>query len=82
MATRDHLTEVEETASTQHPRFARYGRLAPFPGTAQSDQVRCSCDSCGSHLLAAVGSGGRIDGSCPVCLSRAVTPVGAHLPAG
>lgn len=81
MATRDHLAEVE-AITTQRPRFARYGRLAPFPGAPHSDQVRCSCDRCGSHLLAAVRPSGKLDGTCPVCLSQAVTPVPAHLPTG
>ena len=79
MATRDHLMEtVEGTKEVALPRFVRYGRLQPFPGAPDSNQLRCSCDRCGTHLLAAVRRGGALDGSCPVCLSRAVTPVPVH----
>jgi hypothetical protein len=78
MATRDHLNGVDADRQSQHTRFARYGRLAPYPAAPDAEQVRCSCDRCGSHLLAVVRPGGAIDGACAVCLSRRVTPVGAH----
>ena len=68
-----------DAASDHHgpagQRFTRQGRLAPYPGSPAAEQVRCQCDRCGSHLLAAVRPGGHLDGACPVCLSRAVTPL-------
>lgn len=78
MSTRDHLTEVGTKGLLERPRFARYGRLAPYPGAPSAEQVRCECDQCGTHLLAAARPAGGVDGSCPVCLSRRVTPVAVH----
>ncbi len=75
MTIEDRLHEVDPAASTPQSRFARSGRLAPFPGAPDAEQVRCSCDRCGTHLLSAISADGRVDGSCPVCLSRQVTPL-------
>ncbi len=75
MSLRDHVEETREAAG---PRFARHGRLALFPGAPQSEQVRCSCDRCGTHLMAASRDGGDFEGVCPVCLSRSMHPVGPH----
>lgn len=69
------ISETRTGEDHSGERFRRPGRLTPFPGAPGAAQVRCACDRCGSHLLAAARPDGRLDGACPVCLSRAVTPV-------
>lgn len=77
MTLRDRLDEVELQDQAPRSRFRRQGRLAPFPGAPHSEQVRCACDRCGSHTLAASRPDGSFEGVCPVCLSRSMHPVAA-----
>lgn len=75
---RQHHVEAALDTPTEGPRFERPGRLAPQLGMPAADQVRAQCDNCGTHLLAVPLEDGRLAGTCPVCLTQAVTPVGAH----
>ncbi len=78
MALSERLTNEARNAQ----RFDRAGRLAQFPGAPRAEQVRCACDRCGTHLLAVERPNGALEGACPVCLSRQVSPVTAHHAAG
>jgi hypothetical protein len=51
----------------------RFGRLARPAG--QGRAVRCSCDRCGSHLLARPVGGGGLRGVCYVCGSESFAPL-------
>jgi hypothetical protein len=62
-------------------RFAQPAGLAPPSSASAGQHVRCACDRCGSHLLAVTRPSGHLDGTCAVCLSRAVTPVEDRSPA-
>lgn len=53
----------------------RFGRLAATDPRPEAAQVRCSCDNCGAHLIAAPDVRGVLEGACPVCLSQAFTPL-------
>ncbi len=70
-----------EHSLDEAPRFRRHGRLSPYPSALEGPQVRCECDRCGAHLLAIEAPTGALEGTCPVCLGRSVSPVPAHLPA-
>ena len=72
----EHVDDGREGPSARG--FGRPGRLAPSPGAPQADQVRCACDRCGTHLMAAARLDGGLEGVCPVCLSRSMTPVADH----
>ena len=76
------MTERLMNGAQHQQRFDRTGRLAQSPGAPRAEQVRCSCDRCGSHMLAVERPDGTIEGACPVCLSRQVTPVVGHHAAG
>lgn len=58
--------------------LAGYGQLAPQIGAPATGQVRAECRRCGTHLLAVPHEGGILEGTCPVCLSSQVAPVGDH----
>ena len=76
MTVRDVRTRtIEHDALRDGPRLDRFGRLAPEPGAPASGQVRCSCDRCGAHLLAAAQDEGELTGHCPVCVGQRFTPV-------
>jgi hypothetical protein len=59
----------------ERQRFGRHGKLAPQLGVPAASQIRAECDRCGAHLLAVPHADGKLEGACPVCLSRHLTPV-------
>ena len=74
----DLHVETDLDALTDRPRFRRYGQLAPQLGIPAGQQVRAECTGCGTHLLAVPHEGGRLSGTCPVCLGHSVTAVAGH----
>ena len=64
----------QETARVTRRQGGRFGRLAPPPSGGEG-AIRCECDHCGAHLLAAAGLHGRLYGVCLVCGGDRFTPV-------
>ena len=62
-----------ETDVVRQPE-GRFGRLAA-PAWSDGFEVRCACDDCGAHLLAAPGLRGALYGVCLVCGGESFTPV-------
>jgi hypothetical protein len=71
----DHHTGETPHSREPHPRFSRDGRLAAYPTGLHATHIRCSCDECSTHLMGVSRPEGRVEGTCPVCLSQQVTPV-------
>ena len=74
-----HLTARTSGQSTAHgSRWARRASIAGSMASLQREplfrKIRCSCESCGSHVLA-YGGVGRLSGSCGTCGSRELTPL-------